>query len=101
MKDAWINSGSGIMDFEKEVRELKPDYFFVNTDGYMPDKKAFCEELGIEQASQVVFCGDSNRPTTTELGQTSHLRFRHGGIDPRAGGAGNNAVRRRSQTLAP
>ena len=37
----------------------------------------------IEQASQVVFCGDSNRPTTTELGQTSHLRFRHGGIDPR------------------
>ena len=27
VKDAWINSGSGIMDFEKEVRELKPDIF--------------------------------------------------------------------------
>lgn len=48
VKDAWINSGSGIMDFEKEVRELKPDIFFVNTDGYTPAKEAFCKELGIE-----------------------------------------------------
>ena len=48
VKDAWINSGSGIMDFEKEVTELKPDFFFVNTDGYTPDKKAFCEKIGIK-----------------------------------------------------
>ena len=48
VKDAWINSGSGIMDFEQEVRRLKPDIFFVNTDGYTPAKKAFCDELGIE-----------------------------------------------------
>ena len=48
VKDAWINSGSGIMDFEKEVTELKPDFFFVNTDGYTPDKKAFCEKNGIK-----------------------------------------------------
>ena len=48
VKDAWINSGSGIMDFEKEVLELKPDIFFVNSDGYTPAKKKFCEELGIE-----------------------------------------------------
>jgi len=37
VKDAWINSGTGVMDFEKEVRELKPDIFFVNEDGYTPD----------------------------------------------------------------
>ena len=48
VKDAWINSGSGIMDFEKEVRELKPDIFFVNSDGYTPEKEAFCKELGIK-----------------------------------------------------
>lgn len=48
VKDAWINSGSGIMDFEKEVLELKPDIFFVNTDGYTPAKKKFCEENNIE-----------------------------------------------------
>lgn len=48
VKDAWINSGRGIMDFEKEVRELKPDIFFVNSDGYTPEKESFCKELGIE-----------------------------------------------------
>ncbi len=48
VKDAWINSGSGLMDFEQEVRQLRPDIFFVNEDGYTPAKKKFCEELGIE-----------------------------------------------------
>lgn len=48
VKDAWINSGSGLMDFEEEVRQLKPDIFFVNEDGYTPDKQKFCQELGIE-----------------------------------------------------
>ena len=31
VKDAWINSGSGILDFTAEVDALKPDVFFVNT----------------------------------------------------------------------
>ncbi len=48
VKDAWINSGSGLMDFDREVRELRPDIFFVNEDGYTPDKQKFCEELDIE-----------------------------------------------------
>lgn len=48
VKDAWINSGSGLIDFEKEIRELKPDIFFVNEDGFTPDKKALCAELGIK-----------------------------------------------------
>jgi len=47
VKDAWISSGSGILDFEPELRQLKPDVFFVNTDGYTPAKKALCDELGI------------------------------------------------------
>ena len=48
VKDAWINSGSGLMDFEKEVLELKPDIFFVNSDGYTPAKEEFCKKYGIE-----------------------------------------------------
>jgi len=39
VKDAWINSGSGLLDFEKEIKQLKPDIFFVNEDGFTPDKK--------------------------------------------------------------
>jgi len=48
VKEAWINSGLGLLDFEKELRELKPDLFFVNEDGFTPDKQALCKELGIE-----------------------------------------------------
>lgn len=48
VKEAWINSGSGLLDFEKELKELKPDIFFVNDDGYTPDKQTLCRELGIE-----------------------------------------------------
>lgn len=46
--DVWVNSGSGLLDFEEELRALKPDIFFVNEDGFTPDKQALCNELGIE-----------------------------------------------------
>ena len=48
VKDAWVNSGSGVMDFEEDVLKLKPDIFFVNTDGHSPAKEAFCKKHGIE-----------------------------------------------------
>ncbi len=48
VKDAFVNSGSGIMDFEQDLRNLRPDIFVVNEDGYSPSKKNLCRELGIE-----------------------------------------------------
>lgn len=48
VKDAWINSGSGLLDFNREIRDLQPDIFFVNEDGFTPDKQMLCSELGIE-----------------------------------------------------
>ncbi|MFC2089981.1 adenylyltransferase/cytidyltransferase family protein [Bacteroidota bacterium] len=48
VKEAWINSGRGLMDFEKEATDLKPDIFFVNEEGYTYEKQAFCERYGIE-----------------------------------------------------
>lgn len=48
VKDAWINSGCGILDFEDDLKRLKPDIFFVNEDGHSPAKEALCKELGIE-----------------------------------------------------
>lgn len=46
--DAWVNSGSGIMDFEEELRSFKPDIFIVNEDGNSPAKASLCVGLGIE-----------------------------------------------------
>lgn len=48
VKEAWINKGSGLLDFDREIRELHPDLFFVNEDGFTPDKQALCNELGIQ-----------------------------------------------------
>ena len=48
VKDAFISSGSGMLDFENELRELKPDYFVINADGHTPEKRALCDALGIE-----------------------------------------------------
>lgn len=39
VKQAWINSGSGLLDFENELRELRPDIFFVNADGHTYNRK--------------------------------------------------------------
>lgn len=43
-----VNTGSGILDFKKELDNIKPDIFVVNEDGNTPAKKQLCNELGIE-----------------------------------------------------
>ena len=48
VKDAFINQGSGIMDFVPTVEAIRPDILVVNSDGGNEDKRRFCEEHGIE-----------------------------------------------------
>jgi cytidyltransferase-like protein len=48
VKHAFINRGSGLLDFEEDILDLKPDIFFVNEDGHTPAKEALCKKLGIE-----------------------------------------------------
>ena len=48
VKNAFINAGSGIMDFIPTVDFLKPDILLVNEDGDKVEKRRFCEERGIE-----------------------------------------------------
>ncbi|GHT76303.1 hypothetical protein AGMMS50262_14130 [Bacteroidia bacterium] len=46
--DAWVNKGSGILDFEDDILRFRPDIFIVNEDGHSPNKEAVCKKLGIE-----------------------------------------------------
>ena len=48
VKEAYINAGSGIMDFIPTVDRLKPDILVVNEDGSSEEKRKFCEERGME-----------------------------------------------------
>ena len=43
-----INSGSGYLDFIKELEEIRPDCLVVNEDGHSPDKEKLCKERGID-----------------------------------------------------
>ena len=77
VKEAWINSGSGILDFEKELRELKPDIFFVNTDGHSPVKAQLCDELGIKYiVSERIPHGNLPSRSTTALRQVCNIPYR-------------------------
>ena len=66
VKDAWINSGMGKLDFVKEVEALKPDIFFVNEDGVSDDKREFCRSHGIKLvvANRIPASGLPARSTT-------------------------------------
>jgi len=48
VKKCIVNTGWGIIDFENELLEIKPDVFVVNEDGHTPSKQALCDEMGIE-----------------------------------------------------
>jgi len=46
--DAFLASGTGLLDFEPDLKKLKPDIFVVNKDGHSADKEALCKREGVE-----------------------------------------------------
>jgi cytidyltransferase-like protein len=46
--DAFLASGSGILDFEPDLKRINPDIFIVNSDGHSADKELLCKKLGVE-----------------------------------------------------
>jgi cytidyltransferase-like protein len=46
--EAFLASGMGILDFEPDLKKIKPDVFVVNSDGHTPDKEKLCKNLGVE-----------------------------------------------------
>jgi cytidyltransferase-like protein len=48
VKEVLVAKGSGMLDFIDELKAVQPDYFVVNEDGNLLEKKKLCDELGIE-----------------------------------------------------
>lgn len=77
VKEAWINSGSGVLDFVEEMKALQPDIFFVNNDGHNPEKEQLCKELGIEYVvSRRIPHGDLPARSTTALRKACRIPYR-------------------------
>jgi cytidyltransferase-like protein len=77
VKDAWINSGSGFIDFLPELRELQPDIFLVNNDGHSNLKEQLCKELNIEYiVSKRIPHENLPIRSTTALHKECHIPYR-------------------------
>ena len=77
VKDAWVNSGSGLLDFLDELKTLKPDIFFVNSDGHSALKEKICKELAIEYVvSKRVPHGELPARSTTALREECRIPYR-------------------------
>jgi len=48
VEDAFLASGSGMLDFEPDMRRIKPDILIVNQDGHTPEKEKLCKDMGVE-----------------------------------------------------
>lgn len=46
--EAFVASGRGMLDFEDDMKRIKPDIFVVNTDGFTEGKARICRENHVE-----------------------------------------------------
>ena len=77
VKEAWINSGGGTIDFLEEIERLKPDFLFVNEDGDSQVKRDLCRELGVEiLVSKRIPKASLPERSTTELRSKSIIPYR-------------------------
>ena len=77
VKDAWINSGMGVLDFLEEINKLKPDIFFVNEDGHFLQKENLCRQLNIQYIiSRRIPVEGLPQRSTTDLRQINRIPYR-------------------------
>jgi hypothetical protein len=77
VKECRVNRGSGFLDFEEELHDLRPDLLVVNEDGHSPAKEALCRRLGIEyRVLQRIPRAGLPARTTTALRAESSIPFR-------------------------
>jgi hypothetical protein len=74
VEKANLATGSGMLDFEPDMKILKPDIFVVNSDGFTPDKKRICDENGVEL---IVLdrIPESGLPERSSSGSKKELQF--------------------------
>ena len=59
VEEAFLCSGSGVLDFEPDLKRIHPDFFVVNSDGHTPEKESLCRENGAENPPGVEYLSGS------------------------------------------
>jgi cytidyltransferase-like protein len=74
VEDAFLAPGTGILDFEPDMRRIKPDIFIVNHDGHTTDKESLCKELGVQYVV-LERIPEEGLPARSSSGAKRDLRF--------------------------
>ena len=72
--DAFLASGTGILDFEPDLKRIKPDIFVVNHEGHTVDKENLCKKLGVEYIV-LERIPEPGLPARSSSGTKSYMRF--------------------------
>ena len=51
VKDAYINEGSGVIDFLPILDKVKPDVFVVNAEGGSDEKRRICRKEALNMSN--------------------------------------------------
>jgi cytidyltransferase-like protein len=77
VKECFINSGSGFIDFLDEMDNIKPDIFIVNEDGNTRAKDELCKKMGVEyKVLKRVPHGKLPARSTTSLKEECSIPYR-------------------------
>lgn len=77
VKQCTVNKGWGIIDFEEELVQIRPDIFVVNEDGNSPRKAEVVKKRGIEYVVlKRIPHGDLPTRSTTSLRSVCTIPFR-------------------------
>lgn len=77
VKQAFISSGSGMLDFVEEFKQVRPDILIVNEDGNLSSKRKLCEEYNAEYLIlQRIPHGNLTPRSTTDLRSVKTMPFR-------------------------
>ena len=90
VKDAFINSGSGILDFLVELDHLQPDILVVNYDRGNELKRKLCEERGIKYKT-IGAGGGSEYKSIGAMGAVSAAKPQYGAPDTHTARSANTA----------
>jgi cytidyltransferase-like protein len=72
--EAFVASGHGLLDFEPDMKKIKPDIFIVNEDGDTPAKKQLCSQLGVEYIV-LERIPEENLPVRSSSASKREMRF--------------------------
>ncbi len=74
VSEAFLASGSGMLDFKPDLQRIKPDILIVNEEGHTPEKKSLCTESGVEYVV-LPRIPDEGLPVRSSSGTKKELRF--------------------------